>query len=634
MNTHDKRIALFYKFRKSFMQTSGDYVCDEISTAQWKNIQTYIAPSATKDTVVGFLDTSFDNSGKSGCLFTDAKVYFLEVMEKPQKVWYDEINCIKLAGEEYESDNKRFLRITMKDGKQFEWQNPALNKTPLGRYLLLNIKLDHESTENAEKIFYSISNESGTTAAGFVAGAYGNVNKSYDEERFHSRQGHGFTAERANDLYDRSTGHNAKIVGDNNAKNGADRFVDGVYIQSKYCKTGSRCVNECFEGKGSGIFRYMLDGKPMQIEVPSDVYDDAVQAMENKIRNGQVPGVTDPQKATEIIRKGHFTYQQAVNISKAGTVESLLYDASTGVVIASSAFGVSALITFATSFWSGEDPEICLQRAAFSGLKIGGITFLGTILSGQLSKAGLNSLLVGSSEKVISVLGPKASAVLINAFRGGESAIYGAAAMKSAAKLLRGNFITGTVTFAIMSSADIARIFCGRISGEQLFKNLLCTAASVGGGSAGALAGASLGSAVLPGIGTAIGGLGGAVVAGTLGEKVVHTAANQFLEDDADKMAVVLQDAFTDLAEEYLLNAEEAEKCVDTLSEQLDGHTLRDMYASLDRKQFALNLIRPIMDDRITKRTLVHLPSKYALTHALQNALESISDSTPVPAPV
>ncbi|WP_302376994.1 hypothetical protein [uncultured Gemmiger sp.] len=109
-------------------------------------------------------------------------------------------------------------------------------------------------------------------------------------------------------------------------------------------------------------------------------------------------------------------------------------------------------------------------------------------------KAGLNSLLVGSSEKVISVLGPKASAVLINAFRGGESAIYGAAAMKSAAKLLRGNFITGTVTFAIMSSADIVRIFCGRISGEQLFKNLLCTAASVGGGSAGALAGASLSS--------------------------------------------------------------------------------------------------------------------------------------------
>ena len=103
-------------------------------------------------------------------------------------------------------------------------------------------------------------------------------------------------------------------------------------------------------------------------------------------------------------------------------------------------------------------------------------------------------MLVGSSEKVISVLGPKASAVLINAFRGGESAIYGAAAMKSAAKLLRGNFITGTVTFAIMSSADIVRIFCGRISDEQLFKNLLCTAASVGGGSAGALAGASLSS--------------------------------------------------------------------------------------------------------------------------------------------
>ena len=68
-------------------------------------------------------------------------------------------------------------------------------------------------------------------------------------------------AERANHLYDKLTGHNAKIVGDDNAKNGADRIVDGVYIQSKYCATGSRCVNECFENDGKGAFRYMNNGK-------------------------------------------------------------------------------------------------------------------------------------------------------------------------------------------------------------------------------------------------------------------------------------------------------------------------------------------------------------------------------------
>lgn len=81
------------------------------------------------------------------------------------------------------------------------------------------------------------------------------------KKKFHSRQGHGFAAERANHLYDKLTGHNAKIVGDDNAKNGADRIVDGVYIQSKYCATGSRCVNECFENDGKGAFRYMNNGK-------------------------------------------------------------------------------------------------------------------------------------------------------------------------------------------------------------------------------------------------------------------------------------------------------------------------------------------------------------------------------------
>lgn len=40
----------------------------------------------------------------------------------------------------------------------------------------------------------------------------------------------------------------------NNALNGADRIVDGIEIQSKYCKTGSRCINECFSEDGKGGF--------------------------------------------------------------------------------------------------------------------------------------------------------------------------------------------------------------------------------------------------------------------------------------------------------------------------------------------------------------------------------------------
>lgn len=627
MDAHSTRIAMFYKYRGSFLQTSGDFAFDEISDNQWENIRRCIAPSAKKETIVGFLDTSLTNSGKSGCLFTDEKVYFLETMEKPQKIWYDEIDHIKLAGDADEPDNERFLRIYMDDGKMFEWQNPALNKTAVGQFILLNRKLEQTESENATRVFYDTVNDIGATIGGLAAGTKGMVNKSYDEERFHGRQGHGFAAERANDLYDRVTGHDAQIVGDNNAKNGPDRVVDGIFVQSKYCKTGARCVSECFEQNGKGAFRYMTDNGPMQIEVPSDKYQDAIQAMEAKIRNGQVPGVTDPKEAENIIRKGHFTYQQAVNISKFGTVESLVYDAANGIVIGSTAFGVSSVITFATSFWNGEAPEVCLQRAAYTGLKVGGVTFLATLIGGQLSKAGLNSLLVGGTEKIVGVLGPKASAILINAFRNSSQAsLAGAAAMKSASKLLRGNIISGTITFVLLSSADVVRIFRGRISGPQLFKNLLCTAASVGGGSAGMLAGAAAGSVVIPVIGSAIGAIGGAVLGGAATEKVVHSASDQFIEDDADKMADILQDAFTELCDEYLLTAKEAEKSVDRLSEKLDGHTLRDMFASDDQKAFARDLITPILENQIKKRKHVYLPSRYALTSALKTALESIED--------
>ena len=152
----------------------------------------------------------------------------------------------------------------------------------------------------------------------------------------------------------------------------------------------------------------------MQIEVPSDKYEAAVQAMEEKIRNGQVEGVSDPQKAKDIIRKGHFTYEQAKNIARAGTVESLVYDAVTGTIIATSAFGVTALITFATSIWNGEDFNQAIKFAAYSGLKVGGTAFLTSIIASQLSKAGLTSALVGSSEAIVAFMGPKASAIPVS----------------------------------------------------------------------------------------------------------------------------------------------------------------------------------------------------------------------------
>ncbi len=61
---------------------------------------------------------------------------------------------------------------------------------------------------------------------------------STNEKMFASGgQGHGFAAEQGNHIVDRVRLKNARILGDNNARNGADRLVSGTEIQTKYCST-------------------------------------------------------------------------------------------------------------------------------------------------------------------------------------------------------------------------------------------------------------------------------------------------------------------------------------------------------------------------------------------------------------
>lgn len=625
MDQHQEKIELLKKYYTKIQTISGFQIGNDISRKKLDNAKKKFASGLDESTVIGFYDTTVAGSGKNGYLFTDTKVYYLEVLEKPKKIWYDDIEDIEL----YDIANKdcdNELQIKLYDGTKIDWTSIYLNKTPLYRFfqeLLALIRQPAEDNMEELNVQTDKSENYGAMAGGISSSAYGQVNKLYEEEKFHGRQGHGFAAERANNLYDNLTGHDAKIVGDDNVKNGADRVVDGIFIQSKYCQTGSACVNECFDEQGN--FRYLKDGKPMQIEVPSDKYDAAVEAMQDKIRKGKVPGVKDINEAENIVRKGHFTYEQARNIAKAGTVESITYDAANGAVAAKSAFGVTAMITLATYLWNGEELEKSLKIATASGLKVGGTAFVTSVLAGQLSKAGLNSALVGSSEAIVSVMGPKASALLINAFRDGGN-IYGAAAMKSAAKLLRGNVITAGATVVILSSFDVANIFQGRISGKQLFKNLANTATTVAGGTGGWIGGAAVGSAILPGIGTIVGGLVGSVVAGAAAGKATETVLGNFIEDDADEMVRIIQKEFERLAKDYLLNQKEAEKSIDRLGEKLDGSILKDMYASSNRREYARNLLVPIIESEVAKRKYVAAVTNQQMVQSLKEVLEDMSE--------
>lgn len=426
-------------------------------------------------------------------------------------------------------------------------------------------------------------------------------------------------------IYDKLTGKDAQIVGDDNAKWGADRVVDNVNIQSKYCNSGSKCIQECFK---DGKMKYInADGTPMQIEVPSDKYEDAVKAMEGRIRKGEVPGVTDTNKAKDIVRKGHFTYEQAKNIAKAGTIESLTFDAVNSAIVAKDVFGITATISFAINLWNGEEFDVAIKNAAYSGLKVGGISFASGILTSQITKMGMNSALVGSTDAIVNIMGPKASQLLVNAFRSGKN-IYGAAAMKSASKMLRGNFISGIASFAIMSSVDFVDIFRGRISGEQLVKNLADTASSVAGGGAGWIAGVAVGSVAGP-IGMIVGGFLGAFAGGTAASKASKYVTEEVLlmEDDADYLYRIIEDTFTKQAENFLLNKEEGERAVEKLKNKLTGSKLKDMYSASNHEKFAEKMIISIMEEEVQKRKKIKAITVEDMSKGLRTALEEISDN-------
>ena len=82
--------------------------------------------------------------------------------------------------------------------------------------------------------------------------------------------------------------------------------VNGLEIQSKYCRTGAKCIQACF-------------------------------------RDGRFPGVSDPGQANAIVRKGQFTYAQVKNIAQFGTIESLTYGAANGIRLAKTSMGISAV---------------------------------------------------------------------------------------------------------------------------------------------------------------------------------------------------------------------------------------------------------------------------------------------------
>lgn len=376
--------------------------------------------------------------------------------------------------------------------------------------------------------------------------------------KFHTRSGHGFAAEDANALADRLRGRKVEAVGRSNVLNGADRIVDGVAIQTKYCRTPAATVRAAFDSQ-TGLFRY--DGQ--LLEVPKDQRDACVELMKRKIAEGKVPGVSNPNDAEKIVKAGEITYRQARNIARAGTVDSLVYDAKNGVVSSSCVFGISFVVVCAARIWRGEDPReasVQASKGAFAAAVGALTTSVATAQFLRTRAAASVGVAIRGATKGFAKTGAGKFIVEKVAATSCGKAVYGAAAVGRVSKLARTNAATSAATTLFLSAPDAYRAAIRKsVSWRQFSKNFGVNAASTVGGAGGWFAGAALGAAVGGPVGGVVGGLAGAIGGGTLAQRGAKTVADSLAPDDRTILLDELETALSAAASDYLLSEAELE---------------------------------------------------------------------------
>lgn len=419
-----------------------------------------------------------------------------------------------------------------------------------------------------------------------------------------SGKGHGLVAEDANTMLDRLTGHNASVIGTDNAKNGPDRIVDGQLIQTKYCHSAWASVNDAF--KGDGTYRYMVDGKPIQLEVPRDQYDLAIKEMEKRIKDGKIPGVTDPKEASSLIRKGWLTYEQAQNICKFGTVESVLFDSYTGAIIGITAGGISFALTTALNYWRTGDLKKSLRGAVVIAAQTGGKAFTAYLIGAQAQKIPavknfLDSAIrinFGGHGKAVKTVGDGLSKMA------GKTKFNNAAANSA----VKGAVVTAVATFAVTSIWEIGCWCNGRMSGMQCFKNVVVGGVGIAAGTATGLYGAAIGTTICPVIGTLIGGLVGGFVGSTGGSYIAKKGMDLVGEDDVDYIMPLVQSQIQVLAIMFCLSKDDLGQVMSSIDEYIQGHSsfVSDVFSHRDyRRQYITRIFKPMFARAALERPML-----------------------------
>ncbi|MFT9469145.1 hypothetical protein [Leuconostoc pseudomesenteroides] len=437
-----------------------------------------------------------------------------------------------------------------------------------------------EKLTNELKEFESTSpNFDFATSIGAASSIYAGLGNHLHDKQINSivsaSMGHGHAAEYANNLVDSIKHLFSKVeqVGQNNAKNGADRVVGSDYIQTKYCSNARNSVNAAFEKKADGG-QYRYDG--MQLEIPKDQYNEAIKVMEQRISEGKVKGYDNPKDAYKIIRKGNVTYEEAKLIAKGGNITSLKYDALDGAVQCLPIAGISFVITFAQAKWAGANTK----EAAVSALQAGGRT----LIVGTIVYAGSQQFAKIMTAKIAKQTGKKMLAETV-AKRSGM-----------------------VISFAIVIGPSMLDTLTGRISSQQLLKNTLVAGGGfVAGVASSAGTGALMGS-VVPGAGNVAGAIVG-IIGGIAGSVASKKILDNFIQDDRIEMFAQLKEEYLDVVMSVSLNDNEFTLVQKKIFDKKLESKLKDMFQHINnvgsRNYARETIIESVVEEVIASRTVV-----------------------------
>lgn len=423
-----------------------------------------------------------------------------------------------------------------------------------------------------------------------------NISKQFARNRKwlkNKNGGHGFTAEQGNTIIDEMLFCDAEILGDDNKRRGPDRLVDGAIIQTKYCKTATQSVNAAFDKNEKTFAYYDRNQKPMQIEVPSDQYHQAIKIMRKKIHDGLVPGVTDENQAVNLIRKGHLTYQQAVNITKFGTMESLTYDAATGIVSTLQSASVSFSFIAMMTYLQTQNHEVALRNAVIQSSSQAGKGLFIFVASQQVSRiVEVQAFL--STHIDVNSMPPSLVDFLKDSLN-----LKTSEQIQSA---LHGTVVTSVLLVVITAIPDVFRAVRGRISPAQLLKNVTIITAGVIGGVLGGLAGGGIGTAVAGPAGTAVGQVIGSSVGAAGSSFIAKNVMGKIIEDDAIALIKIMQQQIEIVIRLMALTDHEVKQLADRVTALITNDFLLDMQAHKKKMAFANKLVMPEAVKIIQKR--------------------------------